>query len=72
MSKYAHAKSAVEQAVAAGAKEGLSREEMLLALIVSTVDAYRTAAGKKAVREALLYELGEVEGNIDTQFLRSR
>ncbi|HEY5644490.1 MAG TPA: hypothetical protein VIS76_00985 [Pseudomonadales bacterium] len=72
MSKYAHAKSAIEQAVAAGTKEGLSRQEMLLALIVSTVDAYRTEAGKRAVREALLYELGEVEGNIDTQFLRSR
>lgn len=72
MSKYAHAKSAIEQAVAAGTKEGLSRQEMLLALIVSTVDAYRTEAGKRAVREALLYELGEVEGNVDTQFLRSR
>jgi hypothetical protein len=72
MSKYAHAKAAIEQAVSDGIGEGLSREEMLLALIVSTVDAYRSAAGRKAVRDALLYELGEVDGTIDTQFLRSR
>lgn len=72
MSKYAHAKSAIEQAVAAGEKEGLDKEEVLLALIVSTVDAYRSAAGKKAVRDALLYELGEVDDAIDTQFIRSR
>jgi len=72
MSKYAHAKAAIEQAVSAGIGEGLSREEMLLALIVSTVDAYRSEAGRKAVRDALLYELGEVDGTIDTQFMRSR
>jgi len=72
MSKYAHAKAAIEQAVSDGIGEGLSREEMLLALIVSTVDAYRSEAGRKAVRDALLYELGEVDGAIDTQFLRSR
>ncbi len=72
MSKYQHANAAIEQAVAAGGAEGLDREEILLALIVSTVAAYRDAAGKKAVRDALLYELGEVEGATDTQFIRSR
>ena len=72
MSKYAHANTAIEQAVSAGQEEGLSREEILLALIVASVDAYRSAAGRKAVREARLYELGEVDGAIDTQFMRSR
>lgn len=72
MSKYALAKAAIEQAVTAGGDEGLDKEEILLALIVSTVDAYRNAAGRHAVRDALLYELGEVDGSIDTQFIRSR
>lgn len=72
MSKYQHANAAIDQAVAACEAEGLDREEILLALIVSSVAAYRDAAGKKAVRDALLYELGEVEGATDTQFMRSR
>jgi hypothetical protein len=72
MSKYQHANAAVEQAVSAGMAEGLDKEEVLLALIVSSVAAYRAEAGKGATRDALLYELGEVEGATDTQFIRSR
>jgi hypothetical protein len=72
MSKYQHANAAVEQAVSAGMAEGLDKEDVLLALIVSSVAAYRAEAGKAATRDALLYELGEVEGATDTQFIRSR
>ena len=72
MSKYQHANSAIEQAVQAGTAEGLSKEDILLAMIVASVAAYRSEAGRKAVRDALLYELGEVEGATDTQFIRSR
>jgi hypothetical protein len=72
MSKYQHANAAIEQAVSAGVADGLDKEEVLLALIVASVAAYRTEAGKAATRDALLYELGEVEGATDTQFIRSR
>jgi hypothetical protein len=72
MSKYAHANAAIEQMVQAGAQEGLDKSDMLLALLVATVAAYRTEAGSKATRDALVYELGEVDGAIDTQFMRSR
>ena len=72
MSKYQHANAAIEQAINAGTAEGLDKEDVLLALIVSSVAAYRAEAGKAATRDALLYELGEVEGATDTQFIRSR
>jgi hypothetical protein len=45
---------------------------MLLATIVSAVNEYKNAAGKPAAREALVYELGELSGAIDTQLIRSR
>jgi hypothetical protein len=72
MSKYQHANAAIEQATEAGTREGLNREEILLALVVASIAAYRSEAGRAATREALLYELGEVEGTTDTQFIRSR
>ena len=72
MSKYQHAKSAIEQAIEAGKQDGLGKDDILLALIVSSVAAYRAEAGRAATRDALLYELGEVEGTTDTQFIRSR
>ena len=72
MSKYKHANAAIEQAVSAATTEGIEKEEVLLAMIVASVAAYRSEAGSASTREALLYELGEVEGATDTQFIRSR
>ena len=72
MSKYALANSAIRTAVEAAAGEGIDRADLLLALMVATVAEYRSAAGSAATRDALLYELGEVSGTVDTQFIRSR
>ncbi len=72
MSKYQVVNAAIEQAVASGAEQNLGREEILLALIVAGIAAYRAEAGREATRDALRYELGEVEGATDTQFIRSR
>ena len=72
MSKYQHANAAIEQAVTAAVAEGIEKEDVLLAMIVASVAAYRSEAGSASTREALLYELGEVEGATDTQFIRSR
>jgi hypothetical protein len=72
MSKYAIANEAIESAVAQGTGAGWDKSEMLLAMIVSAVNEYRGCAGKVAAREALVYELGELSGNIDTQLIRSR
>lgn len=72
MSKYAIAKNALEQAVAAGSEAGCDRADILLAMIVSAVSEYRSEAGAKATADALNYELGELAGAIDTQFIRSR
>ena len=72
MTKYGHAKNAVTQAVAAGAEEGWDKPEMLLALLVSSISEYVSVAGRDATRDALTYELNELGGGIDTQFIRSR
>ena len=72
MSKYAHANEAIEQATKAGMREGWDKAEILLALIVSSISEYRKEAGTKAAHDAVSYELGELEGAVDTQFIRSR
>lgn len=72
MSKYRHAKEALSQAVEAAARDGVSTEDLLLAMLVTCVADYRTAAGAQAAAAALRYELGELDGSIDTQFIRSR
>ena len=72
MSKYSIAKDALAQAVETGGESGLDRADILLAMIVSAVSEYRAEAGAKATHAALSYELGEVAGSIDTQFIRSR
>lgn len=72
MSKYTIAKDALKQLIADGEAVGWSKDEMLLTMIVSAVSEYKTSAGKEAAREALVYELGELAGAIDTQLIRSR
>lgn len=72
MSKYGIAKEALENAVAQGESAGWDKNEMLLTMIVSAVSEYRSAAGRAAAHDALVYELGELTGNIDTQLIRSR
>lgn len=72
MSKYSIAKEALQSAVSEGTGAGWDKQEMLLAMIVSAVNEYRGCAGKAAARDALVYELGELSGTIDTQLIRSR
>jgi hypothetical protein len=72
MSKYGIAKEALENAISQGEGGGWDKNEMLLTIIVSAVNEYRGSAGKAAARDALVYELGELSGNIDTQLIRSR
>jgi hypothetical protein len=72
MSKYQHANDAIASLLEAGTAEGWDRSELLLALLVAGIAAYRSEAGTDAARDALRYELGELEGATDTQFIRSR
>jgi hypothetical protein len=72
MSKYSIAKAAIEQAVNAAAEKNVARDEVLLAILVSVITDYQQAAGRKAARTALTYELDNLGGEIDTVFLRSR
>jgi len=72
MSKYSIAKAAIEQAVNTAAEKNVARDEVLLAILVSVINDYQQAAGRKAARTALTYELDNLGGEIDTVFLRSR
>ena len=72
MSKYSIAKAAIEQAVNAAAERNISREDVLLALMISVINDYAQAVGRKAARTALTYELDNIGGEIDTVFLRAR
>ena len=72
MSKYSIAKAAIEQAVNSAAEKNVARDEVLLAILVSVINDYQQAAGRKAARTALTYELDNLGGEIDTVFLRSR
>ncbi|MCB1684604.1 MAG: hypothetical protein R3E82_07600 [Pseudomonadales bacterium] len=72
MSKYSVARGAITRALEAGEGDGCSREDVLLALLVTCVADYRSLAGAEAAATALRYELGELDGAIDTQFIRSR
>lgn len=72
MSKYQISKELLEQAVTAGEPIGWNREEMLLTVLVSTIEALKDAAGAKAVVDALTYEMSNLGGDVDTGFMRSR
>lgn len=72
MSKYSIAKAAIEQAVNAAGEKNIARDDVLLAMLVSVVNDYVQAAGRKAARTALSYELDNIGGEIDTVFLRAR
>ena len=72
MSKYSIAKAAIEQAVNTAAEKKVARDEVLQAILVSVINDYQQAAGRKAARTALTYELDNLGGEIDTVFLRSR
>ena len=72
MSKYSIAKAAIEQAVNSAAEKNVARDDVLLAILVSVINDYQQAAGRKAARTALTYELDNLGGEIDTVFLRSR
>ena len=72
MSKYSIVNNALAQAVETGRESGVDRADILLAMIVTAVSEYRVEAGPQATHAALSYELGEVAGAIDTQFIRSR
>ena len=72
MSKYSIAKAAIQQAVNTAAEKNVARDEVLLAILVSVINDYQQAAGRKAARTALTYELDNLGGEIDTVFLRSR
>lgn len=72
MSKYSIAKAAIEQAVRTASEKNIGRDDVLLAMLVSVINDYTQAAGRKAARTALVYELDNIGGEIDTVFLRSR
>ena len=72
MSKYALAKAGIETLLKDAESSGIGADDALLALLVTAVAAFADVAGREEARTALLYELDNLGGNVDTVFLRSR
>ncbi len=72
MSKYTFAKQAIAQAEGLAEAAGVEQSEVLLALLISTIDAYTHCSGKDEARKALIYELDNLGGTLDLVNIRSR
>ncbi|MEM1248838.1 MAG: hypothetical protein AAGK22_20830 [Acidobacteriota bacterium] len=72
MSKYSHAKHAIEQALEAAGSEGWDKSEVLQALVTSAVALYQSEKGSADARQLLRYELDNISDRLDLDFIRSR
>jgi hypothetical protein len=70
--KYTIARELIDRAIGDGREHGWNSEDMLVALIVSSVAQLKATSGVQSAHQTLKYELDNLGGNIDTQFLRSR
>ncbi|MDA1073881.1 MAG: hypothetical protein O3A63_03850 [Proteobacteria bacterium] len=70
--KYTIAREVIDKAIVDGREHGWEPEDMLVALIVSSVEQLKATSGVQIAHQALKYELDNLGGNVDTQFLRSR
>jgi hypothetical protein len=71
-SKYALARQCVKELCDRAPAAGVTAEEILETLIVVTIEEMSKQGGRKRAADVLRYELGNLGGDIDTVFLRSR
>ena len=72
MHAYEIADNAVDKAVLQAAEHGWSEQEALRSLIVSAVARHGRAAGTADTRSMLEFELSNLSGTVDFDFVRSR
>ena len=72
MSHYTIAKDAINAALGSAKDAGWSEQELLQAVIVTALEQHKSTAGRKATVELLNYELKNLGGGVDYDFVRSR
>ncbi len=69
---YEIAKEGVEKTVERAVENGWSEAEALQSLLVQVIERYGKQAGVKDTRQMLEYELSNLKGTVDYDFVRSR
>ncbi len=72
MSKYSIAKQCIADALTAASEENINDSDALEALIISAIAQITNTAGAKRTAEIIDYELRNISGALDKDFLRAR
>ena len=72
MQAYKIAENAIDAALERGAECGWSEQDTLRSLVVSAVARHGRAAGAANTRSMLEFELSNLSGAVDYDFVRSR
>lgn len=72
MSKYSIAKQCIADALAAASEEKINHSDALEALIISAIAEMTKTAGATRTAEVIDYELRNISGVLDKDFLRAR
>jgi len=72
MDKYTLVDAAIEQALEGAAQQGIDSGEAIEALIVSAIQRSLSLRGEASTRQFLEFELSNLAGEVDLDFIRSR
>jgi hypothetical protein len=72
MSKYSIAKQSMAAALTAANEEKINHSDTLEALIITVIAEMTKTAGATRTAEVIDYELRNISGGLDKDFLRSR
>ena len=72
MSKYSIANATIAAAKDKAKEEGLDAGDVIEALIIIAIQESVTLRGAKATRQSLTYEMSNMAGDVDFDFVRSR
>ena len=72
MHHYEIAKEGVDKTIERAVESGWSETEALQSLLVQVIERYGKQAGVKDTRQMLEYELSNLKGTVDYDFVRSR
>lgn len=72
MSKYSIAKELVAAAKSRASDEGIDVGETIEALIILAIQESVAVRGAKTTRQSLVYEMSNMAGDVDFDFVRSR
>lgn len=72
MSKYSIAKEALAEAKRQAAEGGIDVGETIEALIILAIQDSVAVRGAKVTRQSLVYEMSNMAGDVDFDFVRSR